>query len=99
MDRGSTRVPVRGFELPRNVVQGGAQVVDDIPDQRTPLWRDGPGDARTPDPFARLRIILNDNAVWIEVEKVLGLRNEVPELLFGPLDLDPAAREVWWHVS
>jgi hypothetical protein len=105
---GSPTIPDRKFggtrgiavidqlHLPGSEVERGSQVVHDIADNQAPVLRNRAGHTRAPYPLASLRVVISDDAVWIESSKLRMQSYQVLEVLFGPLNLGSAASQVWW---
>jgi len=87
---GIWRSSVGDYESPGQEVERSPEVVDQVSDDHAPLDRNLSGDTRAPNPFARLRVLIDDDAVWIETTKFVGFSQQVTEVLFGPLDFGSA---------
>ena len=79
-------------ELPRQMIQGRTQIVDNIASDGGESQRNCVLDPNVNDPIAGLSINLGNRRIRLTFEKGLDFRFEITDVLFGPVDLGFDAR-------
>jgi hypothetical protein len=94
-DDGGRSVPIDESELPNQVVQGGAEVVHDVPDDDAPLgnrWL--PQGFSVDDYLACIEVVIRFNSVRVAIHEPLYPFAKVNQVLFCPTELGPTSGEV-----
>jgi hypothetical protein len=87
--RFARRTPTNLNQLPSQVVEGGTQVVNGVPDDRGDDFRDLLSDLDPVDLLCGLRIELDPVSVWVSGTERLPCGIEITDVVFGPLDFRP----------
>lgn len=94
---GRLSVEVRQGQLPRNVVQRGAEVMKAITDPQTPLLQREVGLDRIEVYLRNLRLVMAPDSVRLTAEHELHMRVERIQMLKRVVSLGPSAREHRFH--
>jgi len=89
----SRSLPGSKHELPNEVIERGAEVVGDVPDDYPPAWSRVFGNGHLDPEPAGLRIELTDSATRLRVPEGIDLLIEFVRVLDRPLDLLSASVE------
>jgi hypothetical protein len=75
--------------LPDQMVESAAQVMDGIAKSQQEPIRNRGDDFGPKDLVSRLRVIMDSDFVWAAIEKVPNLTIEIADVMFGPFDFKP----------
>lgn len=70
-----------------HIIEGGAEIVDTVPDYHAPLQGGRLDDIGLKDLAAGIRISLADDQIRVSLAKRLHGRAEIADVMFGPFDL------------
>src|SRR5712691_2397165 len=86
---GPRRTPAGTYQLPGQMIEGGAQVVHGIPDQDAEARRRIFGDAHSDRDTVRWRIVIHDRPIRVTCPIGSDFAVEVVEVLDSPFNLEP----------
>jgi hypothetical protein len=76
-------------EFDHEMVEGGTQIVDGIPDQRRPVHGDLLVDLEPEAVVAALWVYLSHDSISVGVQKPLDTRLKVLDVMYGPINFQP----------
>lgn len=88
-------LPIRHNELPCELVERSAQVVNDIADDAAQAGWHIFADLDPVDQISSLRVIISDDKVWVASVERADFRLQLTDVAFGPFNLDVYAIERW----